>query len=273
MNKPTTLALTLICVALALPAQGNGKEGGGKNFIVMGMGFNWYNSLAQGWTPLRYNGPAYLQTVGYHNMAENGMKQDILLRGIIGRISPADETEYNEPGGTLIAGDITYAIQWPLKVNIGPASLYLGGSFNSLSVMKTHDSYGNSAFNYEFINSFSALGSADCPFSLFGLDFSTGVSLSLPVFSVVIAPSYNYAAPEGFTEEKDFLPALGKSLKGQSFEDLFRLRTGLHLDWQLDNGNILRLQYNWDYFDYYYIPDNRVQTAFHMISFNTLFKL
>lgn len=270
--KQLLTGILLILFLASADAQENAQREAG-HYIITGMGMSGYNSLARGWTPLRYTGASYLQTLGYRHISEGRRIQEVQLGGMFGLMSPAEEVPYNDPGATLITGDINYTICWPLAQLAREMPLQLGGGFHSLSVMKSHENYGNSAFNYEFVNSLALSAATERPFTIWGQSFIAGFSLSLPVYSIVVAPSYNYAAPVGFTEEEGFLAAFGQSLKGQSFEDLFRLRTGLGLDWLFDNGNILRLQYDWDYFDYYYIPDNRVQTAFHMISVNTLFKL
>ncbi len=160
-------------------------------------------------------------------------------------------------------------------------SWYVGPGLNFTNFSRINQKYGNSMFNYEYMSGIGLSSRMEFPFSYKSKDFKfLGLKLHrrdrdlrlnwklyFPVFTSIYRPGYvvvpNFIDPETelFTSE---------NLKTGIFTFL-QIQSEINLHYLLHNGNMLRLSYLWEY--YQYKPgNNNVQGAINGFRFSFVFK-
>jgi len=159
---------------------------------------------------------------------------------------------------------------------------YLGPEINTNAHLRINYKYENSAFNFDNYNGIGFSSRFELPFGYKASRFKflfmnlkrrdrnlwLSWQLSMPVLSLMLRPTYvtitNFIDPDLRTA------VTSDHTDGGLFVPL-NIRSQTELFYELHNGNLFKLAYIWNF--YHHDPGyNKVQSAFHAVSFSFVFK-
>lgn len=157
------------------------------------------------------------------------------------------------------------------QLNFLPIDLYLGGSFYTFGNLRTHNRYGNNAYNYDVSSGLNISFLADYPFELFKRKFKLNYRALSPFYAYNVRPSFASSLPSGFLDQSgsNFKDAVSSGHHA-TVNKFFRWNNEFELQFYLKNNNAIKLTYIWDYYQMNDI--HLVQVATHSLLIGTMFK-
>lgn len=243
-----------------------------EDFLDLGAGWAYAKNRDHGTSPMLYTGSGISGRVGY--IRQRKVKNQITVQFYTGNIKRAGYPQRTLSNQEIIRMDINYMHLRPLELNDDRYRIFIGGAFTTTAHVRNHYLYGNNSYNYDVMSSLGIAGELTTDFSLFQKRFTIDGQLVFPVMSLVVRPYFASSRPPGFItgydkQAKRFL----QSAEPASFGSYTRLNTNLALTYNANNGNGLRLGYNWDIYSIYKYDINRVTAAQHLLSLSLLYNL
>lgn len=234
-------------------------------------------------SPLLYSGPAGFGNLQYLVHSEKLIKTfDLSVGG--GTLKTGKETHYGLTRGyaTGVYFNFRFLHFWKvMQFAKDKLTWYIAPGIDFTNYSRINFKYGNSAYNYEYMLNIGAGSRIEFPFGyksreckFLGMKFRRrdrqyrlSWQVYLPVVGTIFRPGYvsitNFSNPE----ESVFNSAV---LKTGVFK-YFEISSNIELFYILHNGNMLKLSYLWEY--YQFNPGfNKVQGALNGVYFSFVFK-
>ncbi|MCB0805297.1 MAG: hypothetical protein KDC05_05820 [Bacteroidales bacterium] len=252
-------------------------------YLTMGTGLSWVKAIDNATSPLLYKG----MQIGNFNLGHLVHSQERIKHTDVefnfGWLKTRTETPWYDPRNTSYRIVIRHNILYRMKPEIfQKVRWYLGPEFNINGHFRVNYKYGNSALNFDNYNGVGIATHFEFPFSYTSRSFKLWFikinrrdrnlrlswQLSTPVLSFMLRPTYvtitNFIDPE-------LQSAITADHVDGGFFVPFNLRSETNLYYLLQNGNMLRLGYTWNF--YHHDPGyNKVQSAYHGLFFSFVFK-
>jgi len=252
-------------------------------FLSIGSGLSYIKVIDNATSPLLYNG---LQignaSLGYLVHSKERIKH-IDVDFNFGWLKTRTETPWYDPRNTSYRVVLRYNILYRTRFDIfDKVAWYLGPELNLNGHFRVNYKYDNSAFTFDNYNGIGIATAFEYPFSWKSRDcklwfvkihrrernLRLNWQLSTPVLSFMIRPTYvtitNFIVPE--LQSK----ITADHIDGGLFVP-FNLRSETNLYYELNNLNLLKLSYVWNF--YSHDPGyNKVQSAYHGLMFSIVFK-
>lgn len=237
-------------------------------YVEIGPSALQQTALDRGMSPLRYTGWAGGASVGYEKQAANKTHR-VTAIGHYGSVSPSTQSSSAE--AIRLGLDYQYLHRWQAGKDWRIQPLWSAG-FSLLNDIRWHNGYSNNDVNFAFAMGPVAGMGGQYNFRLLKRNWQLTGTLHLPLVNITMRPDFAFGAPPGFldTETTAFRQTLN-SLDVSWWNDHIRLQTRYQLRYPLFNGNYIALQYQWEFYHFSHIPDNKLTAGQHIISFLTGF--
>ncbi|MEO1049063.1 MAG: hypothetical protein AAFX87_00440 [Bacteroidota bacterium] len=238
-------------------------------YLTAGIGSQNVVLYDQHMSPLNYYGGSLFPRFGYEKSGERS-KSRLYFDFVYGSIRSRNATELRPMRGDYIRFDVDYTyLRYVKSVFKNRYKLYLGGQLLSHSNVRLNEQLDTGFITFIFSNSLAVSSAIERKVRWLGREITLYYQLGIPVISHVIRPSYlnifNYLDPENdwVGERLDDSDLLTIN-KLQSFNSRFEL------NYPLNTNNIIRLSYNWDFYNL----NNKLNavSASHKVLVSFLFK-
>jgi hypothetical protein len=252
-------------------------------YLGLGLGFSHLKVMDQATSPLLYKGFNFpFASLGFMTHSDKVIKT-FETDFSYGNLRSDVETPWYDAPNTSYYLAMRYNILYRLrKICKEKVNWYLGPEFNINAHFRVNFKYDNSAFTFDNYYGMGVATRIEFPFSWKSSsskflwmkinrrnrDLRLSWQLSTPVISYLIRPTYvtitNFIDPDLRTKISD------EQTTGGIFVP-FNLRSQTELYYILHNQNMFKLSYIWNF--YHHDPGyNKVQTAFHGLTFSFIFK-
>lgn len=256
MKRRFILAGILTIFFYNIDAQDEVPENQGKynHFLEIGLGTNYHAVRDNGTSPLTYKG--YLPAVHLQYFIENkrflGILNENFYTGNIRTFnnSSSDSKAYS------YNNELSFSALYPIK-KADKKSVLVGGEIGSLVNVRVNDKFQNADINYEGMLFLAPAATFEYKLSWRSqkasiqlkernLKFQYG--LSVPVITCIVRPGF--ATIHDFVDDNSI--AIDKrNIQVVSFEHMFLIKNRFTLYYSLHNNNMLKLNYDFNYFSYY----------------------
>jgi hypothetical protein len=252
-------------------------------YLGLGLGFSHVKIIDQSTSPLMYKGFQFpYLSLGYLTHSKKRIKT-VEVDFSFGFLKTRTITPWAEPRNMSFYTNIRYNILYYLRsFATDRINWYIGPEFNINGHFRVNYKYGNSAFTFDNYNGVGIATRIEFPFGWKGRtyrflgkdrnrndrDLRISWQLSMPVANLVIRPTY--VTITNFVDPELRAKITRDHLNGGFFVPL-NLRSQMELYYILQNQNMFRLTYVWNFF--HHDPGyNKVQSAFHGVYFAFVFK-
>ncbi|WNJ18961.1 hypothetical protein [Pontibacter sp. G13] len=243
-----------------------------EKYIYLGIGGQYSRYQDFGTAPLTYDGILGAARIGYRQQRP-GSFFDV-------GTNPSSAFVSTEAGGFTYSatqvigqGNVTYLTRIGIP-KWQDWNLYVGPNFINIWNARFNSSHGNAIYTYEIISSLCVGGRLGRLWSYTNKKGKTrkwrlATQLSLPILNVALRPDYVVI--------EDFSSGRSNPLAGDGFEVAFwgkvnRLQWLTEGYYYLNNGNALRVSYQWDGYNSR-IGENDSAAGIHGLTFSILFHL
>lgn len=150
----------------------------------------------------------------------------------------------------------------------GKFDIHAGGHFSMLLSYKNAPQLDNSAIVYDFAVGLGASGTISHTYRLWGKSFLAAYDLDIPLIAYIVRPLYLNRI-EFIDPENNFINDAFAAGRMVTVNRYLRFNSRLSLSYPLQNGNMIRLSYHWDFYTMKTI--NRVYAANNMLSLVIMF--
>lgn len=211
---------------------------------------------------VRYHGSGLALPVGLIKASEKKYSQFIIQSSLIKLITKrSNNLRPMEVSATRVLANYQHLVkinEWNEKLK-----LYAGGSISFLLNIKRAEQLDNSQFLYDYALSIGPSAKLDRMIRWNKRGCILSYDLSIPLLSHIARPYYLNRI-EFIDPKNDFLGDLLKNSSLVSLNRHIRITSGLSMTYPLFNNNILKLGYNWDFYNTRTI--NNIYSAEHLIS-------
>ena len=209
-------------------------------------------------SPVSYSGSLGAVSLGYY--FQNDKWISVLdLNGGGGFQSP-DVNRENNPSSTT-TGFARGSYQLIRRITSYKAfRFYAGLVSHNVFDFRQHTRYSNSSDNFEALFGFGTSVAVQKPFTLFKKNFVLSYTFGFPFGAYYMRPGY----------VKPYLDLEPGSTGFAYWGDYYILNSKTELSWLFNNGNQLRLFYNWEFTQLDIL--NKAQTDLQQIGLSTVFK-
>lgn len=247
-----TLLILVFCSGIKMKAQI--YEG---HYMPFGLGYAFQTVKDNSFSPVSYSGNLGLISTGYYSQNENWLSL-LDISGFGAFLYPNVNRENNFNSALSISGRISYSMAY--KVYNNDQWLIFAGLLNhNVWDYREISSFSNNSFNFNGFFSGGLNSSAQRKFKLWNQEFGFQYTLGLPLATYSLRPGY-------------IKPFIGDDIGSTEFYflgDYFALDSKTELFWKLNESNLLRLSYQWEYNELNAL--NKVQVASHFITLSTIF--
>ena len=252
-------------------------------YLGAGIGLAKMSAKDKATSPLLYAGTVALANMQYLVHSEELIKTvDLSLGG--GYISTNKDTHYGLTRSRATGIHFNFRFthnQKVLQFAKDKLSWYVGPGINFTNFSRINYKFGNALYNYEYMAGIGVSSQMEFPFSYKSKDCKfLGMNLHrrdrnlrlswqlyLPVFTSIYRPNYvtilNFIDPE--------TPVFNSNNLDSGIFTFLEIQSNIDLYYYLQNGNMLKLTYLWEY--HQYKPGyNNVQGAMNGFSFSFVFK-
>lgn len=228
------------------------------HYMPFGAVYSFETVKDQALSPVSYSGSLGGLYLGYEFLNDNWIST-LSLNGGGGFQSP-DVNPENNPSSTA-TGYARGSYQLMRRIFTYKDFRFFGGVVShNVFDFRQHNRYGNSSDNYVALFAFGTSIAIQKPFTFFNQNWALSYNFGFPFGSYYLRPGY----------VKPYLN-LEAGSKGFAFwGDFYILNSKTELTWILDNGNQLRLFYNWEFSQLDLL--NKTQTDLQQIGLSTIFK-
>jgi hypothetical protein len=239
-----------------------------ERYLYLGTGFSAVKLHDDHVSPLNYLGATFDLHLG--NYKRKGFSiREFGLSGGLATLSPKEDNREIDPTGQYYRVDLMYRRLWHIKPVFDRATQwYLGGKVLSRSEIRLNPQLDGSFITFLFANGVHFSSALERDFDLFGKNWRVYGILDLPFLNHTIRPSYlniyDFVNPEF-----DWLKERIDDSNIRSIFSYSNINTTLGLQYPIRGGNVLQLQYNWDF----YRIDSRLpaSNATHTVRFSFFF--
>lgn len=251
--------------------------------LGLGLGMAYIRVTDQATSPLTYQGLQFPAAKLDYLVHSDRLIKTFETDFSFGNLNSRTETPWYNPANTSYFVAIRFNILYSLTKFAGERiNWYLGPEFNINGHFRVNYKYGNSAFTFDNYNGVGVATRLELPFSykakkikIWFMNFNRrnrdlrlSWQLSTPVVSYMIRPT--------FVTITNFIdPALQAKITEENTTGGFfiplNIRSQTELHYVLQNQNMVKLSYIWNYFSHK--PDyNQVQSAYHGFLLSFVFK-
>lgn len=237
-----------------------------KRHIATGLLFTSDNVRDEGMSLVRYGGAAIGLSIALEERYEKRIER-LCFTGSYGFLNSVyfDENDLGYASNARFEIDYLYLRRFrPL----GNWRSYLGGTLNLMTALRLKSPITNSSLNYDSFNTLGIAGALE-------RDFTALNERQFRFIQQVRVPLAGFGLRQTFTNVSNFIDreesfvSESADLHGwMSFGSFGRIILKSEIAYILENGNMFRMGYGWDYYEYNKI--HRVQAARHTFSFSAL---
>lgn len=254
MKRKFILAIILAVLVCNSNAQDEVPREHGKynHFLEIGLGTNYHAVRDNGTSPLTYKGflPAFHLQYFIENKKFIGIINENFYTGNI-------RTEENSSGlsqSYSYNNELSFTALYPIK-RMGKKTIYMGGELGTMVNVRVNEKFQNADINYEGLLFLGPSAMLDWKISWQSkkvlekerkLRLQYGISL--PVVNAILRPGY--ATIHDFVDDNS-LAIEQKNIRIVSFEHMFLIKNRFTVYYNLHNNNMLKLNYDFNYFSYY----------------------
>lgn len=236
------------------------NTGKANHFLEVGLGMNSHAIRDKGTSPLLYKGllPAvHLQYL----LTKSNFIGIINENFYIGYLKTRNYQTIDNNKALSINNDLTFTALFRVKSR-NRINFYAGGELGTLANVRLNDKFNNANLNYEIMVSLGPSAMLEYNTSWKSGRINLGLvsfkkrdrnlkfqySMSMPVLTNVLRPGY--ATINDFVDNNNYTIKLDE-FKLTSFKNLFMFRNRFTLYYILRNNNMLKFNYDFNYFSYY----------------------
>lgn len=253
-------------------------------YLNAGLGILKMSGKDKATSPLLYSGPTAMFDLEYLVHSDQLIKT-FDLSFAIGMLRTDKNTIKSVNRGQAIGINFHFHfdhLHRSFNKNNSKLRYYLGGGLDFTNYSRINYKFQNALYNYEYMLSLGLAGRIELPFSykskevkFLGMNFNRrdrdlrlSWQMYLPVFTSIYRPNYvsilNFADPD--------IPLINPDNLKAGLFTYFQFRSKIELYYMLHNGNMLKLSYLWEF--YQYNPGyNKVQGALNGAYFSFIFRL
>ncbi len=289
--RRTLILLTLVLIAISVSVQGQSETNNPKKAerkardrqLGFGIGMAYIRVMDQATSPLVYKGLQFPAAKLDYMVHSDKLIKTLEADFSYGALYTRTETPWYDPSNTSYFVALRYNTLWSLtRFAGGKGNWYLGPEVNVNGHFRVNYKYGNSAFTFDNYNGIGVATRLEFPFSWKARavkcwfvkfnrrdrDLRLSWQLSSPILSYMIRPTYvtitNFIDP-------DLQAKITSDHTTGGFFIPLNIRSQTELYYILQNRNMLKLSYIWNYFQH--DPGyNKVQTAYHGFLFSFVMK-
>jgi len=228
------------------------------HYLTFGLGYSYQTVKDDALSPVSYSGSLAHFRLGYYDVINNWISS-VEMSGYGGIQKPDVAPELNPSSTYTGLGRMIYYLAYkPYTYN--NYEFYTGVVSHNTFDYRLHNRYSNSRNNFCGLASFGFNFLVRKPFKLWNNTFDVQYNLIVPFGTYYMRPGY---IKPFFNDE------VGS--KGFAFwGDFFQLDSRTDLLWQLNNGNLLKLSYRWEYASLQVL--NPYQAGSQNLSLSIIFK-
>lgn len=230
--------------------------------ITGGGGWAWHALRDMGMSPLYYSGSHIYGLAGYEAKSRKLIHQ-FSAGFIAGAVSPSIYPELTGSRMKSITADAGYSF-FMLAGGFGSerGKWFLGGTLAGQFAYYRHNLFTNSAVNQYFLSSAGINSRLSYPFGNPGREFTMVLQVHIPIVTAVLRNSYAYIKPSGFLDhDNGKIESFFESLEVFTVNRFSGAGTSLYIEYMMQNYNIWRFGYRWDYFSHRNV--NHLEAATH----------
>lgn len=242
-----------------------------KHYNQIGPGALYFQTRDKAMSPMIYNGAAGYIQAGYFSNNRDTILNIVNTFFGVGYTRP-DHYDYSAATALTFKTGIDYDhLRHVSKIGNTGIDWYAGGAWNTIIIYRENLRFANTAINYDFVSSLSLAAKFHRAVTIWNLDLDLDMKLNVPVISAIVRPSYASSRPEGALDnDEKYVKDFFQSIRIESLNNFQRLRSKISATYWLQNGNGLRLTYDWDYYNYSVV--NEVFAATHAVYASLFFK-
>jgi hypothetical protein len=289
--RHTIILLILVLSAISFSVHGQSPADNPKKaerkardrHLGVGIGMSYIRVMDQATSPLVYKGLQFPAAKLDYMVHSDRLIRTLEADFSYGALYARTETPWYDPSNTSYFVAIRFNTLWSLTRFLrGKGNWYLGPEININGHFRVNYKYGNSAFTFDNYNGIGVATRLELPFSWKAKtvkwwfvkfnrrdrDLRLSWQLSSPILSYMIRPTYvtitNFIDP-------DLQAKITSDHTTGGFFIPLNIRSQTELYYILQNRNMLKLSYIWNYFQH--DPGyNKVQSAYHGFLFSFVIK-
>ncbi len=249
------ILLTLTLLFLFFVGKSQSVNG---HFMPFGVMYAFETVKDEALSPVSYSGSLGSLSLGYYYQNDNWISALDLNGG--GGFQAPDVNRENSPSNTT-TGFARGSYQLLRRIaTYKDFRFYAGVLSHNVFDFRQHNRYSNSSDNFVALFGFGTSVAVQKPFEVLNKNFMLGYTLGFPLGAYYMRPGY---------VKPYFLDEAGTT--GFAFwGDYYILNSKTELTWIFNNGNQLRLFYNWEFTQIDVL--NKSQTDMQQIGLSTIFK-
>ncbi len=251
--------------------------------LGFGFGTSFIRVMDQATSPLTYQGLQLVAAKLDYQVHSDRIIKSLEADFSFGYLYTRTETPWYDPSNTSYLLALRYNWLWRVARFAGEhINFYLGPELNINGHFRVNYKYGNSAFTFDNYNGIGAAARFEVPFSWKARDVKfwfmnfkrrnrdlrLAWQLSSPFVSYMVRPTY--VTITNFIDPDLQARITSENTTGGFFTPL-NIRSQTELYYILNNRNMLKLSYIWNFF--HHDPGyNKVQSAYHGFLFSFILK-
>lgn len=227
------------------------------SYIPFGLGYAYQTVKDNSVSSVSYSGNLASLSTGYYSQSEHWLS--ILdISGFGAFLYPNVNRENNTNSAISISGRLSYSMSYQVS-KWKEWRFFAGLLSHNVWDYRDVSRFSNNSFNFNgFISGGISLASQKT-FDLWNRKFGFQYTLGLPFSTYALRPGY-------------IKPFIGDDIGSTEFYfwgDYFALDSKTELFWKINDHNLIRLSYQWEYNQLNAL--NKVQVASHFITLSTIF--
>lgn len=228
------------------------------HYLPFGVMYAYETVKDEALSPISYSGSLGALSLGYYFQNDNWISALDLNGG--GGFQAPDVNRENNPSSTT-TGFARGSYQLMRRITtFKDYRFYVGLLSHNMFDFRQHNRYSNSSDNFEALFGFGTSVAVQKPFTLFKKNFALSYTFGFPFGAYYMRPGYI----------KPYLNLEAGSTGFAFWGDYYILNSKTELTWIFNNGNQLRLFYNWEFTQLDVL--NKAQTDLQQIGLSTVFK-